>query len=87
MLNIKKKLAGPVYYFESNETIVQRTYIPRVPQCLRPRPNWDPPPALSQANVSPPPKQKEGTHSPADERVGGPNSNDWKKSLAFCFLL
>ncbi len=32
--------------------IPQSTYIPRVPQCLPPRPNWDPPPPLPQASVS-----------------------------------
>jgi hypothetical protein len=27
-----------------------------------------------------------GTHSPADEGVGGPNSDDWRKRLALCLL-
>ncbi len=38
------------------------TYIPRVPQCLSPRPNWDPPHPLPSAGVSPP-GTKKGTHS------------------------
>ncbi len=51
----------------------QSTYIPRV-HCLSPCPNWDPPPSLPQASVSPPePKEGEGE--------GGPNSDDWRKSL------
>ncbi len=46
----------------------QSTYIPRVPQCLSPRPNWAPPGC--------------GTHSPAGKGAGGPNSDDWKKKLS-----
>ncbi len=38
------------------------------------------PPPLPQASVSPPPGTKGGTHSPAGEGVGGPNSDDWKKA-------
>jgi len=39
---------------------------------LFPCPNWDPPP-------TPSPGLKGGTHSPAGEGVGGPNSEDWRK--------
>ncbi len=39
----------------------QSTDIPRVPQCLSPRPNWDPPPPLPQASVSPGTKGGGGT--------------------------
>ncbi len=35
------------------------TYIPRVPQCLSPRPNWDPPP-LPLVSVLSPPEPKGG---------------------------
>jgi len=31
--------------------VTQSTHIPREPQCLSPRPNWDSPPPLPQANV------------------------------------
>ncbi len=40
---------------------------------------WDPPPPLPQANVSPP-EPPGGGHTPAGEEVGGPNSDDWRKS-------
>ncbi len=62
----------------------QSTYIPRVQQCLSPLPNWDPPPPLPQASVSPPNPKGEVTHSPGGEEGvgGGPNSDDWRKSLA-----
>jgi hypothetical protein len=55
---------------------LQSTYIPRVPQCLSPRPNWDPHP-LSRKLVCPP---------RAGEGVGSPNSDDWRKILALCLL-
>jgi hypothetical protein len=53
-------------------------YIPRVPQCLSSRRNWDLPPR----------NQRGGGHSPADEELGGggPNSDDWMKGLALCLL-
>jgi hypothetical protein len=46
--------------------------IPRVPQCLSPRLNWDSPPPLPQASVLPPRAKKgEGsTHMPVCEGVG-----------------
>ncbi len=63
--------------------------IPRVQQCLSPRPNWVSPP-LSRKRVCPsptPPQTKGGsTHSPACEGLGSPNSDDWRKRLAFCLL-
>jgi hypothetical protein len=62
----------------------------RVSQCLSSRSNWHPPPSLLQASMPPPPPPgttAEDTGSPAGERVGGgPNTNDWRKSLAL-FLL
>ncbi len=60
----------------------QSTYIPRVPQCLSPRPNWDSPSPLPPASVSPPSSGTKGggTHSPAGEVVVGPSSNDWRNS-------
>jgi hypothetical protein len=53
----------------------QSTNIPRVPQYLSPRPNWDPPPPLPHAGVFPPEPKWGGdwgvrTHSPAAEGVG-----------------
>jgi hypothetical protein len=62
--------------------ISQSTYIPRVPQCLTPRLNWDP---VSRKSVCLPPEPKGGTNSPAGEGVGESqfgNSDDWRKSLA-----
>jgi hypothetical protein len=53
--------------------------IPRVPQCMSPRPNRDPPPTSS-------PKRGWGTHSPGDEGVGDPNTDDWRKRLVLCLL-
>jgi hypothetical protein len=50
------------------EEEAQSTYIPRVPQCLYPRANWDPP--LSRSRVcSPLPEPKGGgvTHSPVGD--------------------
>jgi hypothetical protein len=50
----------------------QRTHIPRVPQCLSPRSNWDPPPLLLPLASEPPPPLEPkggGTHSPACEGV------------------
>jgi hypothetical protein len=63
--------------------------IPRVPKCLSPRPNWNPPPppARSPARECIPPQNQRGGghHSPAaGERVAGSNSFDWRKSLALC---
>ncbi len=60
-------------------------------QFLSPRPNWDPPPPLPQVNVALLRNQRGGgwcTHSPAGEGDGGggPNWDDWRKSLAFCLL-
>ncbi len=67
-------------------------YIPGVPQCLSPRLNWDPhiPSPASVVCSSLKPKGGGGAHSP-DTRLrvrewggGGPNSDDWRKSLVFC---
>ncbi len=83
---------------EAGRVNPQSTYLPRVPECLTPRQNWDPHP-LSRKR----PEAKEGeTHSPAgegmgesqfgrlekkpSEGVGSPNSDDWRKSLALCLL-
>ncbi len=72
--------------FANERYCSQRTCIPRVPQCLS-RPNWDLPPTPSPASDSvSPPEPKRGTHSPADEGVGSPNSDDWRKSQALSLL-
>jgi hypothetical protein len=42
------------YFFRCHHT---STFVPRLPQCLYSRPNWDPPPLLPQAY---PPKPKGG---------------------------
>ncbi len=46
-----------------------------------------PPPTLPQASVSPSPgtKERAQTHF-RGEGVEGPNSDDWRKSLALCLL-
>ncbi len=70
--------------------VSQSTYIHRVPQCMSPRRNWDPPlpPPHSPASECALPPETKGAHSPADEGVGGPNSNDCRKrlDLALCLL-
>ncbi len=54
-------------------------YIPRVPQCLSPCWNWDPPP-LPQAIVLPP-----GVYTRLRVRGwGSPNSDDWRECLVLC---
>ncbi len=63
----------------------QSRYISRVPQCLSPRQNWDPPTPLPQARV-PPPNQREGTLACRWGGGGVSISDDWRKSLALCLL-
>jgi hypothetical protein len=63
--------------------------MPRVPQCLSPRPSeMGPPPPLPQASMSPP-EPKEGGHIRLRVREwgGGPNSDDWRKSQELCLLV
>ncbi len=43
-------------------------------------------PIPSPASECVPPGTKGGTHSSAGEGVGGPNSDDWRTSLALCIL-
>ncbi len=44
-----------------------------------------PTPSLARECAPPPPQLKgEATHSPAVDGVGGPNSDDWRKSLGLC---
>ncbi len=63
---------------------VETHKVPRVPQCLSPRPKQDPSPASEFALLG---TKWEGTHSPAGEGAGGPpNSDDWRKSLVLCLL-
>ncbi len=56
----------------------QSTYtiylLPRVPRCLFPRPNWDPPPPNPSppSECVPPQNQGGGTHSPAAGGAGVP---------------
>jgi hypothetical protein len=41
----------------------------------------------ASSECAPPPGSKVwGAHSRAGEELGGPNSNDWRKSLALCLL-
>jgi hypothetical protein len=57
------------------------------------RRNWDSPTLSLKSECAPPPGTKGGggvEHSPAGEGLGrgagGPNSDDWRKSLALCLL-
>ncbi len=52
----------------SRLAVPQSTFIPREPQCLSPRPNWDSPPPLLRV-------WRGG---------GSPNSDDWRKGLTLC---
>ncbi len=60
----------------------------RVPQCLSSRRNWDLPTPSPVSECVPPPEAKEGgRHIRLRVRAGGgPNSDDWRKSLAPCLL-
>ncbi len=52
-----------------------------------PRQNWTSPPPFPQASVYLQPGTKGGGgHSPAGKGVGGPITDDWRKSLALCLL-
>ncbi len=54
-----------------------------------PRPNWDPHTPSPASECVPPEESRGGeAHSPAGERVGegGPNPDDWRKSLALCLI-
>ncbi len=65
----------------------QSTFIPRIPQCLSPRLNWDPPTPLPQANVLPPGTKGGRVHTRLRVRGwGSPNSDDWRESLVLCLL-
>ncbi len=69
----------------STHEISYISYI-RVKQCLSSRPNWDTPtPLLMQASVSPP--EPKGGHTRRGWRGGGPNLDDWRKSLALCLYI
>jgi hypothetical protein len=59
-----------------------------VPECLFLRRNLVPPTPPPQASVSPPLELKGGgeEHSLPGEGLRGPNSDDWKESLALCIL-
>ncbi len=45
-------------------------YIPKVPKCLSPRPNWERPNPSPTSECVPPGTKGGGTHSPAGEGVG-----------------
>jgi hypothetical protein len=64
----------------------QSTYIPRVPQCLSTRPNWDPPAPSPASECVPIPGTKGGGNTLACKWGGGgvPIPDDLKKSLALC---
>jgi hypothetical protein len=50
---------------------LRSTYIPRVPHCLSPRWNWDPPPPLPQASVLPSGAKGGRVHARLRESGGG----------------
>jgi hypothetical protein len=61
-----------------------RTYIRRVPPCLSPRRNWDPPypPPLPPVSVPSPPEPGRGAHSPGVEGVGESSFQRLQKKLS-----
>ncbi len=74
-------------------SVSQSTHIPRVPQCLSPRWNWDPhtPSPASECALPPPPEPKGGgeevhTHSSACEGVGKSQFGRLERKLALCLL-
>ncbi len=58
--------------------ILYTVYVPRVPQCLSPRWDWDPPSPLRLASV--PWNQRGGYTLACVWGGGGPNSDDWRES-------
>ncbi len=56
--------------------------------CMFPHRNWDPPPSPASECVPPPGTKGALAHSPVGDGVEGegPNSDDWRKSLALCLL-
>jgi hypothetical protein len=81
-----RKQSQFVYHRNKNYITTWRDFtISRVPQCLSHRPNWVRRPPLPQASV-PPPEQKRGGGNTRlrGGGVGGPDSDDWRESLALC---
>jgi hypothetical protein len=74
--------------YGERRVITQITFIPRVPQCLSSRPNWDPHlPSPARECVTHPRTKRGMGHSPAGEGVrGGPQFELLEKSLALCLL-
>ncbi len=71
--------------------LLKRDYtIPRVPESLSLRWNWDPPPPLPQMSVLPPGTKAwrgGGVHTRLRVRGwGSPNSDDWRESLVLTLL-
>jgi hypothetical protein len=59
----------------------------KVPQCLSPRWNWDPPHPLSRKRVCSPFRNQRGVNTRLRGREwGSPNSDDWRESLVLCLL-
>jgi hypothetical protein len=52
---------------------------------MSPRRNWDFPTPSVASECAPPPEPKGGGHTRL--RMKGPNSDDWRKSLALCTTL
>jgi hypothetical protein len=85
----KRILRRPVFLRRKTPKLSpQSTYIPRVPQWLSPRWNWDPHP-LSRKRVCFPSGTKGGGGFQTRLRVrgwGSPNSDDWRENLVLCLL-
>ncbi len=75
-----KKALVPMYGRYVLWVTVLPAPVPRVPQCLSPRPNWDPLHPFSRKRVLPPRNQRGERHTCLRVK-GGPNSDDWRKSL------
>ncbi len=72
--------------YDETGTLSQSTYIPTVPQCPSPRPNWDPhTPSPESESVSPKETKRGEEQSPATASEGVPisNSDDRRKSKVY----
>ncbi len=74
--NIYSRCVGPRLRVLSCPSVSQSTYIPRVPQCQCPRPNWGPHPLSLKRDRPPPPPPGCGQTRLRVRGSGGPNSDD-----------
>jgi hypothetical protein len=79
-------LGGWAVVYTVGKLSSQSTYIPRVTQCLFPRPYWDllPTPSPASECILPFRTVGEGGHPRLCVRGVGPNSDDWRECIALC---